>query len=466
MLAYKTGVFCQSSLQRRHFRPCLPCQRNENLSVYEVSAPASPFGGTRPTIAKSSTPYELSTPMPNSARSKLLVPKTAFALVPIAMLLSACGGGGSSDISTANASPPLLRVGMQRQYTGTSTRSTIYVNPTSTFPNNTLSYSFTQSQSVLQAPANAVGKFDIRSVINYTITQDPGTGVVPISQTIDDFRDLITTGSTQATLALGQTSTLLNNDESSNAFGNGPFTQTITTTSTYPTPRISFYYPLQPGANLLVPQSSVQSTTFVDVNGNGSPPMNGSNAGYSRVRTQNDDGSFSFQQTGATGTNETLTQSADGSGSMVVSSPAGSTTTTLGIPTFANGAFTIPVSRVVTSATPSSKIYSATDWYSNAAQPSAPLILQQQNVVGLVTTLPAQCNGALLQPNMYEIDTNTSNLNTINASLSVTSTRSFNSNGVAVCTLTQQTSSNYSLLTGALSSTTTTQTATLLQASN
>ena len=403
--------------------------------------------------------------MPNAARSKLLIPKSALALVPITMLLSACGGG-YSDASTANPSQPLLRVGMQRQYAGTTTRSVVYVNPTSTSPNNTLSYTFVESQNVLQATATAVGKFDIRSVIVYTITQVPGTGVVPISQTVDDFRNLITTGSGQATVDLGQTSTVLNNDESSNVLGGGPFTQTTITTSTYPTPRTSLYYPLQTGATLLVPQSSVQSTTFVDVNGSGLTPANGSNIGYARVRTQNDDGSFAFQQTGATGTNETLTQNADGSGSIVVSSSAGSTTTTLGIPIFSNGAFTIPVSRVVTSATPSSKIYSAADWYPNAAQPSSPLILQQQNVVGPVTTLPAQCNGALLQPNMYEIDTNTSNLNTINASLSVTSTRSFNSNGVAVCTLTQQNSSNYSLLTGALSSTTTTQTATLLQASN
>lgn len=390
--------------------------------------------------------------------------RTFFALVPIALLLSACGGGsGYSDGSTANQAVPLLQVGMQRQYTGTTTRSVVYANPSSTSVNNTLAYSFTEMQNVLQAPSNALGKFDIRSVITYTVTQDPGIGSVPLSQTVDDYRNLITYGDTQATVDFGQTTTTLGIDETANALGGGPYIQTTTTSTTFPTPRTSLYYPLQTGASLIVPQSSTQNITFIDVNAGGVAPPNGSNIGYSKARAQQDDGSFSFQQTGATGVLETLVQNTDGSGSNTVTTAASTTATTLGIPVVANGTTILPISRAITSTTPSNKTFSAANWYPNTGLVSSPLILQRQTVVGPVTTLPAQCNGAILQPNMFEVDTNTSNLNTISASSSVTTTRSFNSNGVSVCTLAQQTTSNYALLTGALASTVTTQTTTLLK---
>ena len=391
-------------------------------------------------------------------------PKAGLVLLPLALLLTACGGGGGgTDPTSPNATTPLLQVGMQRQYTGSTTRSVVYANPSSTAVNNTLSYTFSELQSVLQAPVNAPGNFDIYSVFNYTVTQDPGTGTVPISQSVHDYRNLITSGSGQATVDLGQKTVVLNNDETSNALGGGPFTETTTTTTIFPTPRTSFFYPLQSGASLTVPQSSSQSISFADLNTVGAPPPNGSNIGYTRTRTQQDDGSFTYQQLGATGTQESLVQNSDGTGSTAVTNATSLTTTTLGVPAANNGVVSLPISRVVTSSTPSTKAFSAVDWYPNAGAVSSPLILQKQNVVGPVSTLPAQCNGALLQPNMFEIDTTTSNLNTISATLTVSSSRSFNANGVAVCTLKQQTASNYTLTTGALASTTTTQTATLLK---
>ncbi len=405
--------------------------------------------------------------MQQTKTHKRFLAPVGFALLPIALLLTACGGGGGSDTSAgSNAqtpAAPLLQVGMQRQYTGTATRTVVYANPSSTAVNNTLSYTFNESQSVLQAPPGAAGNFDIHSVFNYTITQDPGTGTVPVSQTVDDYRNLITSGANQATVDLGQTTTTVNSDETSNALGSGPFTETTTTTARYPTPRTSFYYPLQAGASQTLPQSSTQSITFSDLNALGAPPPNGSNIAYTRTRTQQDDGSFSYQQTGATGVQETLVQSSDGSGSTTISSPTSTTVTSLGVPTSNNGVTSLPINRVISSVNPSTKAYSALDWYPNAGQVSTPLILQKQNVVGPVTTLPAECSGALVQANMFEIDTTTSNLNTISASLTVSTSRSFNANGVSVCTLTQQTAYNYSLLTGALASTTTTQTTTLLK---
>jgi hypothetical protein len=110
--------------------------------------------------------------------------------------------------------------------------------------------------------------------------------------------------------------------------------------------------------------------------------------------------------------------------------------------------------------------YTAADWYPTSGAPDSPLVLQAETVLGPASSLPAECNGAVLRPNIYEIDTTTTSQATIGPSYSVTTTRSFNANGVTVCSLSQVTSYAYDLLTGALTSTTTTQTTTLLNAIN
>jgi hypothetical protein len=391
-----------------------------------------------------------------------------FSLVPIVMLLSACGGGGHGDYdgNQNNQPVPILQVGMQRQFVGNATRTVVYTSPTATTPNNTLAYTYTESQNVYQAPFNAPAYFDINSVYTYTVTQDPGVGVVPISQTVDDYRNLYFNGPNQFTSELEQTSTTRSNDETANALGGGPYTQTTSTTSNYPTPRSGLTFPLQTGETNPIPQSSNQTITFADLNSANAPPPNGSNVGCTRTRTQNNDGSFSFQQTGVTGTNETLTENSDGSAAYTITSASSTNSTTIGAPVLASGVYTIPVNRTVTSSTPSNTNYSAVDWYPGAALPPTPLIVENQTVVGPVMTLPAQCAGAYLQPDMFEVDTNTTNLNTVNGLYTVTATRAFNSNGVAVCTLTTTTANSYTLNTGALFSTTTTQTTSVLTSMN
>jgi hypothetical protein len=380
--------------------------------------------------------------------------------LPTIFVLASCGGGGSSTNDASSQPSPLLRVGMQRQYTGTSSRTVVYTAPAGNNQNNTLAYSFAQLQNVLQAPPNALGAFLIHTITSYNVTQDPATGSVPISQTVDDYRNLITNGNMQWTIDYGQTTTSLNSDEG--ALGNGPFTESTTTVASYPTPRQSFVYPLQTGSTLTVPQSSQQQITFTDLNASGTAPSNGSNVGYSNTKSQNDDGSFSFLRSFVSGTSDSYQQNADGSGSLVITTPNSTTTTNVGLPMPSLGGYSIPILRTVVSATPGTKSYLASDWYPGSALPITPLILQSQTVVGPVTTLPNQCSGAAAQPNMFEIDTTANNLSTITTGYSQTATRSFTSNGVAVCTLTQQTTYNYNLLTGALTSTSITQTNTIL----
>ncbi|MBV8621789.1 MAG: hypothetical protein JOY84_23210 [Curvibacter sp.] len=384
--------------------------------------------------------------------------------LPAVLALSACGGGGGGSTAStgSSTSSPLLQVGMQRQYSGSSTRSIVYTTPTSTNPNNTLAYTFTEVQNVLQAPTDALASFRINTVYTYAVTQDPGTGSVPVSQVVDDYKNLLVSGNTQWTVDYGQTTTTVNLDESANALGGGPFNATTTTVASYPTLRPGFVFPLQTGASLTMPQSAQQQISYSDVNASGSAPSNGSNVAYNTSRSQNDDGSFSFLRSYVNGNTDNYQQNADGSASFVQTTSSSTTNTGIAQPVAGASGFTIPITRTVAAASTSTKSYSAADWYPGNALPVLPLVLQQEVVVGPVSSLPTQCNGALVQPNMFEIDTTTSNLNTSSGNYSLTTTRSFNANGVAVCTLTQEAAYAYSLLTGVLNSTTTTQTTTVL----
>ena len=385
------------------------------------------------------------------------VGKIALRLLPLAVLVSSCGGGSSNQVT------PILQVGMQREYTGTATRSVVYADPTTTEKDNTLVYTFTQNQSVQQAATGAPANFDVHSAYTYTVVQDPGVGTVPISQSVDSYENLAIAGDTQTVTTLGENVVAVSNDETSNALGNGPYTETTTTTATYTTPRAGFPYPLQTGATMTTPQSETQTITFTDVNADNAAPSNGTNVGYTETRTENDDGSYTYQATYVNGDAFSRTQSSDGSGTETSKSATSTIATTVGVPVTADGANTIPVVQTVIAKTAAATNYSAADWYPGNAAPNSPLVLETRTVVGPASSLPSECNGALTQSDVYEVDTTTTDLNPVGASYSATTTRAFNDgNAVSVCQLSTESSSSYDLLTGALISTTTTTTTTLL----
>ena len=387
--------------------------------------------------------------------------KNVLLLLPLAVVVSSCGGDGSSQPN------PILQVGMQRQYTGTATRTVVYADPNATSQNNTLEYTFVETQVVQQAPASASADFDVQSAYTYAVVQDPGVGSVPISQSVDNYENLLTSGGNQTVSSLGEQVVTVSNDETSNALGNGPYTATTTTTSTYSTPRDNFPYPLQTGATATVSQAETQSTTFTDVNAGGSPPPNGSNVGYTLTRTENDDGSYSYQTAYVNGNSFSRTLNSDGSGSQLFQGATSSTATSVSVPVIADGVGTVPVTVTVESTTTTTKNYSAADWYPNNGTPSSPLVLGTRTVVGPAATLPSECSGAVLRPNIYEVDTTTTNLNPMGPSYSETTTRNFSAgDGASVCQLSTETATSYDLDTGALVSTTTTVTTTLLSAIN
>lgn len=390
-------------------------------------------------------------------------------LLPAALFLNACGGGGGGGGPNGSTLAPILQVGMQRQYIGSSTRTITYTNPTANAPDNTLIYTFSESQTVQQAPSGANATFDVHTDYSYTVTQDPGVGTVPISESVDNYDNLLLYSESQMISTVAQTTSVVSDDETSNALGGGPYTQTTTTNSTYPSPRYGFSYPLQTGATMDVLQAASQNISFTDANASGAAPPNGSNVSYTKTRTENDDGSYSYQTAYVNDNSSELTQNSDGSGSSTFTSATASTTTMLSLPETTSGTSSLPVMRstvsLATGATTNTS-YTAADWYPSNGEPDSPLVLQTETVLGPASSLPAQCDGALMRPNIYQIDTTTTSQATVSPTYSVTTTRSFNADGVVVCSLSQQTSYAYDLLTGDLTSTTTTQTQTLLNAIN
>jgi hypothetical protein len=259
----------------------------------------------------------------------------------------------------------------------------------------------------------------------------------------------------------------VSNDETSNALGNGPYTQTSTTTATFTTPRDNPAYPLQTGATQTVPQSETETIVFTDVNGSDAAPSNGTNVGYTITRTENDDGSYTYQQANVNGTTFSRTQNSDGSGSQTYTGATSSTDWTVGVPVMNNGVNTLPISETVNATKMTTTNYSAADWYPNNGQPSSPLVLETRNVVGPASTLPSECTGAVLRPDIYEVDTTTNSLSPWGPAYTMTTTRNFAAaDGASICTLTTEVESAYSLDTGDPVSTTTTTTALYLNSIN
>jgi hypothetical protein len=393
------------------------------------------------------------------------VARIPLCLLPIAAIVSACGGGSGGGAS--NQVTPIVAIGQQRQYLGSATRTVVYANPTATLQNNTLEYTYVENQTVQQPAAGAPGSFDVQSSYTYTVVQDPGVGVVPISETVNTYEDLLTAGDSQQVESLGSMTATVSNDETSNALGNGPYTETSTTNATFTTPRDNPPYPLQTGTNQTVSQSETETIVFTDVNGSGAAPSNGTNVGYTITRTENDDGSFTYQQANVNGTTFSRTQNSDGSGSQTYMGATSSTDWTLGVPVMNNGVSTIPISETVNATKTTTTNYSAADWYPNNGQPSSPLVLETRNVVGPASSLPSECTGAVLRPGIYEIDTTTNSLSPWGPTYATTSTRNFAAaDGASICTLTTEVQSAYSLDTGDLVSTTTTTTVLYLNSIN
>jgi hypothetical protein len=137
------------------------------------------------------------------------------------------------------------------------------------------------------------------------------------------------------------------------------------------------------------------------------------------------------------------------------------TQTAVGIPTSAGGPMTIPVT-VTTASGVANDV--AADWYPGAALPASPLALTVRTVSGPVA-LPASCAFSGTAPPVIETVVTTTNLDTL-GSYATSTEQIYNANGTNLCHTQTSTTANYSVTTGALTSTTTTTVAEVLASSN
>jgi len=389
------------------------------------------------------------------AASPRFAVKTVLSLASASVLLSACGGGGGGS---ATSNPPgggsgnqpsvptsLLEVGLQSQYSGTTVYS--YANiPTAPGLEGSTTTSFTEQVKMLAAPAGSDASYDVQTITNYntTASSDPSYAPLAGTTTLDTYKNLVTQGSTQHVETVGSKSTDIES------------TQAIITTISYPTPIPGESYPLQTGASLSLPVAQVFNSVSETVKSASDLTPTGAyidTTQYTRKADSSKSGTEVVTQTGQPNYTNSITINADSSGTFT----DGTNSAAVGVPvnTGVNAViYTIPVT--VSFGAPGTAVttnnYNAPDWYPGNNVPSSPLVTASKTVVGAVTTLPTGCKGALVLPNMFEIDTKETDLEPLKteqiASYTVTTAQAFVSNGVVVCSLKQQVETDYSLSNG------------------
>jgi hypothetical protein len=382
-------------------------------------------------------------------------PILGAALAASATLLYACGGGGSSTptpVPTVSASAlpttaptptPVLQVGTVNHFNAAVTKTTQN-------PNTLLSQSYTILQTIEASPSGAPGPLDIHDVYAYKLLRDPGAGTVPISETVDAYRSITTSGSNQTVYSYGQNATLAQNDETSNLLGGGPYTETTNTTIRFPAAVQGLTYPLQTGATTTIALAESENIGQIDVNAANVAPPTG-NVNFNETQTINSDGSFTFTKTFPTSASEVRTENSNGTGTDLATATTGTVSEAIGLP--AAGVIPISVTTTPTGGTPAVLTFNAADWYPNGV-PASPLSTETYKVVGPVTTLPVECDGSISLPNTVEVDESRQTFNVF-GSVQTSLARIFNSNGLAVCNLTTVLTQAYDVRTGALFSTTT-----------
>jgi hypothetical protein len=383
------------------------------------------------------------------------------ALVVTSACVSACGGGNSSSTPVASGTPPapILVTGATYQYAGTESVAIVYASPTATNVNSNAVYIYTASQIVNASAAGLPAPFDVNRVTTYTATQQPSSGELLTSETADTYENQTFAGATETLTNAGSKTVTIGVDLNAGLrLGGGPFNETNTTTQTYAVAATIGVFPLQTGASTAEPLNRSVTAVVVDANGGGTY-----GAGGTTTTSYNNDGSFtrSFQAGNGSSVQQQVVSS-NGTATLVVTPNGGTATqTAIGTPTGATGSATIPVT--VTTATGATN-YSAIDWYPGANQPQSPLATTLRTVPGPVT-LPASCAFSGTPPPIIEMIVTTANLDPLGSN-ATSSEAVYEANGISVCHTQTSTTSNYTLTTGALSSTTTTTIAESLIASN
>ena len=377
-----------------------------------------------------------------------------FALVTLA----ACGGGGGGSPApvptatpTQSATLQILVPGEINQRAGTQTVVVTYASPSATQSNSSASYAVAETDTVSTSASGAPAPLDLHRVLTYTANTRATAGIAPATQTFDDYETLSPGSNGSETVTLAQAvEAETGTDESAVAAG-GTGAYTLSTTSTYSPAQIQQMYPLV-SANSFDPSLAHTTTNVASDGMAGGTETENTTTSYDAVD--------SFSETGTVFNGDALSVTENSNGS-ATENETGPTpfTRIVAVPAVSGSGYVIPVTTNGTSAT-------IADYYPGAGLPPTPLGTDTVTVVGPATSLPAGCPALSAYPNVIEIRGATSDVNVIDGSVTATTTQNYNSNGLNVCRASTTTTQNYSLKTGALSSTTVTTVAVGLTSTN
>jgi hypothetical protein len=382
-------------------------------------------------------------------RTHRIITLSTFAVTATA--IAACGGGSSVPPPVFGA-PVVLVPGTTAQYTGTDAVAYTYASPAPGQANYAESYTFAETSALSAAASGSPGAFDLHNVTTYTTVQAPTTGTQKGTVTTDTFQNQTSSGVTTTVSTVAAKTVAVGTDVAAGVAGGGPYTTTTTTSTTDTTPLTTGTYPLVAGAVYQEPFAKTVSTTTSDANAGGQAPA--TSFVTAATQTVANDSSYTRTDTLSNGESLTFTESSNGAAQLSETGPLFTLAETIGVPVL-GAAYTIPVTQTrqnatlgatpAPSATPGA--FSAADWYPGAGLPPEPLSSETITVKGATTSLPAGCAGAIVEPNLYELDLASTSLN-VAGSLVTEKQQRFDSNGTTVCVLRTTTTQNYAVTTG------------------
>jgi hypothetical protein len=288
-------------------------------------------------------------------------------------------------------------------------------------------------------------------VIDYTVTASASYGIAPATDTIDDYENVATLPSGAEVITLAETAATLTGTNVSSVLangGSGAYAQAAT--GSYSPSQVVASYPLTTGAEFAA------SLTHNEVENETTAAASGTLMQSLTTAFEGDD---SFSAGGMLTDTDTTSETEDSDGAAyVVDEGPKPLTEFIARPVKTNGSYGIPITLNGTSST-------IADYYPGNAAPPSPLGKQSVKVVGPASSLPAGCPAAGTYPNVIEVDTSLTALDVIAGSYTTSTIRRFDSNGLIVCRLANETAKVYSLETGDLEQTTETVTTLALTSS-
>ena len=364
----------------------------------------------------------------------------------LALGLSACNGSASPSTPNVSFTPlPFLVPGSTAHYAGTFSEVVTYASPSAKQPNSTGVYKTADVETVSAAPSSAPAPFDVHRRITYTVTTVPSSGIQLQQRVIDSFESSTVTATSQTIAQASVTTKTSGIDQTANRVeGNGPYKYSNDSTTTYATPRILFVFPFVAGST-----NVPLARTVTDVQRS----ANGAGEVYSdRNTTSKYEDSGAFSETGSIASDETTRVKANANGTAVVANSGTSLfRETTSLPIEQDGAFHIPVDRVVNGVSTS---YMAADWYPGNAAPPSPLASTAETVKG-PSSVPPRCGVSGHTAGVEEVDSSSATVDVVSGSYTTGRTQTFVSDGSIVCRITYSKVEAHSVETGLPVSTTT-----------